>query len=61
MRNYHSAEEVIAHRLHQGEDTETRGDVSHQGAGSLQGFCLLWLDFTKESLEEGVTSLDLVC
>ena len=47
---YRSAEEVVAHRLHQGEDAEARGDVSHQGAGSLQGLCLLWLDFTQECL-----------
>ena len=59
--NYHSVEEVVAHRLHQGEDAEARGDVSHQGAGSLQGLCLLWLDFTQERLQEGVTSLNLVC
>ena len=58
---YRSAEEVVAHRLHQGEDTETRGDGDHQGAGSLQGLCLLWLDFTKERLQEGVTGLNLVC
>ena len=61
MRNYHSAEEVVAHHLHQGEDTEARGDGDHQGAGSLQGLCLLWLDFTQERLQEGVTSLNLVC
>ena len=58
---YRSAEEVVAHRLHQGEDEEARCDVSHQGAGSLQGLCLLWLDFTQERLQEGVTSLNLVC
>ena len=49
---YRSAEEVVAHRLHQGEDRKARGDVSHQGAGSLQGLCLLWLDFTQERLQE---------
>ena len=43
---YRSAEEVVAHCLHQGEDAEARGDGDHQGAGSLQGLCLLWLDFT---------------
>ena len=59
--SYHSVEEVVAHRLHQGEDAEARGNVSHQGAGSLQGLCLLWLDFTQERLQEGVTSLNLVC
>ena len=32
---YRRVEEVVAHRLHQGEDAEARGDVSHQGAGSL--------------------------
>ena len=58
---YRSAEEVVAHHLHQGEDAETRGDVSHQGAGSLQGLCLLWLHFTQERLQEGVTGLNLVC
>ena len=58
---YRNAEKVVAHRLHQGEDAEARGDVSHQGAGSLQGLCLLWLDFTQERLQEGVTSLNLVC
>ena len=47
---YRSAEEVVAHSLHQGEDAEARGDVDHQGAGSLQGLCLLWLDFTQERL-----------
>ena len=58
---YCSAEEVVAHRLHQGEDAETGGDVDHQGAGSLQGLCLLWLDFTQERLQERMTSLNLVC
>ena len=47
---YRSVEEVIAHRLHQGEDAEARGDGDHQGAGSLQGLCLLWLDFTQERI-----------
>ena len=59
--NYHSVEDVVAQYFHQGEDAEARGDVSHQGAGSLQGLCLLWLDFTQERLQEGVTSLNLVC
>ena len=57
---YRSAEEVVAHRLHQGEDAEARGDVSHQGAGSLQGLCLLLLDFTKECFQQGVTSSNLI-
>ena len=57
---YRRVEEVVAQRLHQGEDAETRGDGDHQGAGSLQGLCLLWLDFTQECLHEGVTSLNLV-
>ena len=57
---YRSAEEVVARCLHQGEDTEARGDVSHQGAGSLQGLCLIWLDFTQERLQEGVTSSNLI-
>ena len=61
MRYYRSAEEIVAHRLHQGKDAEARGDADHQGAGSLQGLCLLWLDFTQERLQEGVTSLNLVC
>ena len=59
--NYRRVEEVIAHCLHQGEDAEARGDVSHQGTGSLQGLCLLSLDFIKERFQEGVTSLNLVC
>ena len=58
---YRSVEEVVAHCLHQGEDAEARGDGDHQGAGSLQGLCLLWLDFTQERLQEEVTSLNLVC
>ena len=58
---YRRVEEVVAHGLHQGEDPEARGSVDHQGAGSLQGLCLLWLDFTQERLQEGVTSLNLVC
>ena len=61
IKTYRRVEEVVAHRLHQGEDAEARGDVSHQGAGSLQGLCLLWLDFTQERLQEEVTSLNLVC
>ena len=61
MRYYRSAEEVVAHCLHQGEDTQACGDGDHQGAGSLQGLCLLWLDFTQECLQEGVTSLNLIC
>ena len=61
MRYYRSAEEIVAHRLHQGKDAEARGDADHQGAGSLQGLCLLWLDFTQERLQERVTSLNLVC
>ena len=32
---YRRVEEVVAHRLHQGEDAETRGDGDHQDAGSL--------------------------
>ena len=47
---YRSVEEVVTHRLHQGEDAVARGDGDHQGAGSLQGLCLLWLDFTQERL-----------
>ena len=58
---YRRVEEVVAHRLHQGEDTEASGDGDHQRAGSLQGLCLLWLDFTQECLQEGVTNLNLVC
>ena len=57
---YRRVEEVIARCLHQGEDAEARGDVSHQGAGSLQGLSLLWLYFTQEFLQEGVTNLNLV-
>ena len=57
---YRSAEEVVADRLQQGEDAETRGDGDHQGAGSLQGLCLLWFDFTQKSLEKDVTSSDLI-
>ena len=58
---YRRVEEVVAHRLHQREDAEARSDGDHQGAGSLQGLCLLWLDFTQERLQEGVTSLNLIC
>ena len=47
---YRSTEEVVTHCLHQGEDAEARSEVSHQGAGSLQGLCLLRLDFTQECL-----------
>ena len=47
---YRRVEKVVAHYLHQGEDAEACGDVSYQGAGSLQGLCLLWLDFTQERL-----------
>ena len=43
---YRCVEEVVAHCLHHGEDAEARGDGDHQGAGSLQGLCLLWLDFS---------------
>ena len=59
--NYRSVEEVIAHNLQQREDKEQGSDGDHQGAGSLQGLCLFWLDFTQECVEEGVTSLNLVC
>ena len=45
---YCSAEEVVAHRLHQGEDAETRGDGDDQDAGSLKRFRLLCLDFTQK-------------
>ena len=55
-----SAEDVIANCLHQGEDAEARCDGDDQGAGSLQWLSLLWLDFTQECLQEGVTSLNLV-
>ena len=48
MRYYRSAEEVVAHYLHKGEDTETRGDGDDQDANSLQGFRLLCLDFTQK-------------
>ena len=58
---YRSAEEVVAGCLHQGEDAEAGGDGDDQGAGCLQGLSLLWLDFTQEWLQEGVTSLNLVC
>ena len=54
-----SAEEVVAHCLHQGEDAEARRDGDHQGPGGLQGLCLLWLDFTQKRLQEGVTSVNL--
>ena len=57
---HRSAEDVVAHCLHQGEDAEARCDGDDQGAGSLQGLGLLWLDFTQECLQEGVTSLNLV-
>ena len=56
---HRSAEDVVAHCLHQGEEAEARCDGDDQGAGSLQGLSLLWLD-TKEWLQEGVTSLNLV-
>ena len=57
---YHSAEEVVAGCLHQGEDTEARGDGDDQGAGCLQGLSLLWLDLTQERLQEGVASSNLI-
>ena len=60
MRYYRSAEEVVAHYLHKGEDTETRGDGDHQGAGSFQGLCFLFLDFTQEYLQKVVTSSNLI-
>ena len=58
--DHRSAEYVVAHCLHQGEDAEARCDGDDQGAGSLQGFGLVLLDFTQECLQEGVTSLNLV-
>ena len=61
MDIYLSAEEVIAQCLHQGEDKEARGDGDDQGPGSLQGLSLLWLYFAQKFLQEGVTSLNLVC
>ena len=57
---YCRAEDVVADCLHQGEEAEARCDGDDQGAGSLQGLSLLWLDFTQECLQEGVTSLNLV-
>ena len=60
MYIHRSAEDVVAHCLHQGEDAEARCDGDDQGAGSLQGLGLLRLDFTQECLQEGVTSLNLV-
>ena len=57
---YLDTEDVVAHCLHQGEETEARCECDDQGAGSLQGLSLLWLDFTQECLQEGVTSLNLV-
>ena len=57
---HRSAEDVVAHCFHQGEDAEARCDGDDQGAGSLQGLDLLWLDLTQECLQEGVTSLNLV-
>ena len=57
---HRSAEDVVAHSLHQGEDAEARCDGVDQGAGSLQGLGLLWLDFTQECLQEAVTSLNLM-
>ena len=57
---HRSAEKVVAHCLHQGEEAEACCDGDDQGAGSLQGLSLLWLDFTQECLQEGVTSLNLV-
>ena len=47
---HRSAEGVVAHCLHQGEEAEARCDGDDQGAGSLQGLGLLWLDFTQECL-----------
>ena len=47
---YLGTEDVVAHCLHQGEEAEARCDGDDQGAGSLQGLCLLWLDFTQERL-----------
>ena len=60
MYIHRSAEDVVAHCLHQGEDAEACCDGDDQGAGSLQGLGLLRLDFTQECLQEGVTSLNLV-
>ena len=57
---YLGTEDVVAHCLHQGEEAEARCDGDDQGAGSLQGLGLLWLDLTQECLQEGVTSLNLV-
>ena len=57
---YCSAEEVVAHRLHQGEGAEARGDGDHQGAGSFQGLGLLWLDFTQERLQKEVPGSNLI-
>ena len=57
---YRSAEKVVAHCLHQGEDTDTRGDGDHQGAGSFQGLGLLWLDFTQERLQKEVPGSNLI-
>ena len=54
------AEDVVAHGLHQGEEAEASCDGDDQGAGSLQGLGLLWLDFAQKCLQEGVTSLNLV-
>ena len=34
MRHYHSAEEIVAHCLHQGEDAEARGNGDHQGSAN---------------------------
>ena len=56
---YLGTEDVVAHCLHQGEEAEARCDGDDQGAGSLQGLCLLWLN-NKECLQEGMTSLNLV-
>ena len=57
---HRSAEDVVAHCLHQGKEAEAHGDGDDQDAGSLQGLGVLWLDFTQECLQEGVTSLNLV-
>ena len=53
------AKDVVAHCLHQGEEAEAHCDGNDQGAGSLQGLGLLWLDFTQESLQKGVFVLFL--
>ena len=59
-RFYRSAEEVVADRLQQGEDTETRGDGDDQDANSLQGFRLLCFDFTQKCHKQVVSSFNLI-